>query len=89
MPNAAAHKRAAEYYIGQYHTWVQTFIDAGSKGDLKSAHRFIFHDYQTLQFLEKEFGHDIAREALVHIILDLEQYRAEKLLPIPGKRRKL
>lgn len=87
MPLAAAHKKAALYYVGQYTPWLQAFIDASSKGDLKSAHRFILHDYQTLQFIEKKFGHDIAREALVHMILDLEEYRTNKLLPLPKRRR--
>lgn len=85
MPTAATHKKASLYYAGKYTPWLQQMIDAGAHGDLKSAHRFIFHDYATLQFIKSQFGHDMAREALVHIILDLEQYRSGKLLPIPKR----
>ena len=84
MPIAATHKKASLYYIAQYTPWLQKMIDAGAHGELKGNHRYIFHDYATLKFINAEFGADMAREALVHIILDLEQYREKKILPIPN-----
>lgn len=89
MPLAATHKRTSLYYIGQYTPWLHAIIDAASKGDLKSAHRFLFHDYKFLKLIDDIFGRELAREALLHMILDLEQYRAKKVLPIPSKTKEL
>jgi len=82
MPLAATHERTSLYYIGQYTPWLQAMIDAASQGDLKSAHRFLFHDYRFLKLIDDTCGRELAREALLHMILDLERYRGNKLLPI-------
>ena len=75
MPGARTHRRESLKHLGQFTPWLQRIIDAPSKGELKSQHRFLFHDLDFVQLIEAKLGRDLAREALLHIILDLEQYR--------------
>jgi hypothetical protein len=83
MPTAATHKKASLHYLGQYTPWLQAAIDAASQGELKSAHRYLYHDVGFLQAVKKAFGEEIGREALLHMVLDLERYRPNKLFPLP------
>ena len=75
MPNAKIHRKQSLKHLGQFTPWLQRIIDAPSKGELKSWHRVLFHNWDFVQLIEKKLGRDIAREALFHIILDLEEYR--------------
>ncbi|MBA7629279.1 hypothetical protein ES703_36777 [subsurface metagenome] len=40
-------------------------------------HRLIFHDLRALHLIKDLFGEDACREALLHIIMDIEQYRSK------------
>ncbi len=81
MPSAKTHKTVSLSYLGQYTPWLQHILDFPASGELKSHHRLLFHDLDFILYLEERFGRDIAREALLHIILDIEHYR-----PIEKKR---
>lgn len=81
MPLAATHRKSCLYYIGQYTPWLQAMIDSASKGELKSAHRYLYHDFSFLKMVDDMFGRQIGREALLHMILDLEQFRINKHFP--------
>jgi len=78
LPGARTHRRESLKHLGQFTPWLQRIIDAPSKGELKSQHRLLFHDWDFVLLIEDKMGRDIAREALLHIILDLEQYREVK-----------
>lgn len=88
MPSAPSHRIASLYYLGQYTPWLQKTIDIASQGELKGAHHLLFHDYPFIQYLDKLAGREIAREALLHIILDVEEYRPNKMIPIPKTARR-
>ena len=77
MPTAALHKRLSLDYLGQYTPWLERIIDAPAEGELKSEHRRFFHDWDFIQFLDTKLGRELAREALLHIILDVEERRAQ------------
>ena len=77
MPTARVHKRLSLDFLGQYNDWLQRIIDAPAKGELKSEHRRFFHDWDFIQFLDAKLGRELAREALLHIILDVEEKRAQ------------
>jgi hypothetical protein len=38
-------------------------------------HRLLFHDFKFIKYIERKLGREAAREALLHIIMDIEQYR--------------
>jgi len=50
-------------------------LDAPSRGGFEVYYRLLRHNLEFVQLIESKFGRDLAREALFHIILDLEQYR--------------
>jgi len=78
MPSAKLHKRVSMRCLGKYSPELHFFIDRASQGILKSSHRFLFHDWETLEYLEGKLGIESRNEALLHIILDFEQYQPEK-----------
>ena len=91
MPSAATHRKVALYYLGYYTPWLQRAIDPPElTRDLKAEHRLLFHDFDFIKYIDGKLGRELAREALLHVILDLEEHRAEakKVFPIPGKRRR-
>ena len=86
MPIAATHKKVALYYLGYFTPALQKAIDPpGLTRDLKAPHRLLFHDFDFIKYVDKKLGREFAREVLLHIILDLEQYRdrAKKFFPSP------
>ena len=92
MPVAATHKRASLYYIGQYTPWLHRAIDPPNlTRELKAEHRLLFHDFDFIKYIDNKLGRVFAREALLHLIMDLEEKRAQdkKYFPIPkgGKPR--
>lgn len=91
MPSATTHRKLSMYFIGQYTPWLHHLIDPPAlTKEIKAQHRLLFHDWDFVMYLEKKEGHEVAREALLHIIVDIEQYRAteRKLLKIPEGRIK-
>ena len=76
MPSARVHRKLSLDYLGRYTAWLEHFIDIPAKGELKSQHRRFFHDWDFIQFLDRKLGRELAREALLHIILDIEEKRA-------------
>ncbi|MBT9163168.1 MAG: hypothetical protein DDT24_00071 [Chloroflexi bacterium] len=73
MPGTMLHKKLSLNCLGQYTPWLHASIDAPVRGELKSQHRRFFHDWDFVQFLGRKWGRELAREALLHIILDLEE----------------
>ena len=89
MPIAKTHKKASVYYLGYYTPWLHHAIDPQNlTQELKAEHRLLFHDFEFIKYIDDKLGRLFAREALLHLILDLEQYRANKMLPIPELRRR-
>jgi len=80
LPGARVHRKLSLDNLGQYTSWLQRLIDAPAKGELKSEHRRFFHDWDFIEFLDRKCGRELAREALFHIILDIEDKR-------PGNRK--
>jgi len=75
LPSARVHKKLSLDYLGQYTPWLQRFLDAPAQGELKSQHRRFFHDWDFIEFLDRKWGRELTREALFHIILDIEGKR--------------
>lgn len=83
MPARRTHERVARELLGSSNPTLHFLIDHPSRGELKTNHRVLFHDWGFIKHLERKLGHEAAREALLHIILDIEQYRPtqRKLVP--------
>jgi hypothetical protein len=75
LPGARVHKKLSLDYLGQYTASLHRIIDAPFKGELKSQHRRFFHDWDFVEFLDRKWGRELTREALFHIILDIEEKR--------------
>ncbi|MEM4975995.1 MAG: hypothetical protein QXT64_01570 [Desulfurococcaceae archaeon] len=69
------HRKISLKLLGQYTPWLHRIMDIASQGELKSMHRRLFHDLDFLRYIREAGGEDLATEALLHIIVDLEQYR--------------
>lgn len=54
---------------------------------MKHTHRALYHDYKTVLLVESLLGEDLALEALLHIIVDLESVRSEdvRVVKLPGQ----
>lgn len=83
MPSRRTHERVAKELLGSFNPSLHFLIDLPSGEELKSTHRLLFHDIEFLKYIEKKLGHEVAREALLHIIMDIEQYKPKnkKLIP--------
>lgn len=85
MPNQKTHKKISLFYLNQYTPFIHIMMDSPSKV-MKHTHRALYHDYRTVQLIGELFGDDLALEALLHIIVDLESVRpeSERLVRLQG-----
>jgi len=76
MPNRKTHEQYSLAYLNQYTPFLHSMLDAPAK-TMKHTHRALFHDYRTVLLIESLFGQDLALEALLHIMVDLESVKPE------------
>ena len=83
MPDKRTHKKVCLEWLGHFSEELHSIIDAPAK-KLKSVHRTLFHDWEFVEYVWKKLGKEAAMEVLLHIILDIEQYRPkeEKMVKI-------
>ena len=80
MPNRRTHERVARQLLGQCNPSIHFLLDHPSTGELKSVHQVLFHDWQFINYIERKLGHEVAREALLHVIMDIEKFRPSKVI---------
>jgi len=77
MPKRKIHEKVSLKYLNQSTPFLHIMLDAPSK-TMKHTHRALYHDLNTVLLIEKLFGEDLALEALLHIIVDLESVLPEE-----------
>jgi len=87
VPDKRVHRRICLEWLGQYTEELHRIMDAPAS-KLRSVHRTLFHDWDFVEYVWKKLGKKAAMEVLLHITLDLEQYRPEEEKLIKTKRLK-
>lgn len=78
MPSKKIHEKYSMIYLGYFTPFLHSMLDAPCK-TMKHTHRALYHDYRTVILVEQLFGEELALEALLHIIVDLESIRPESV----------
>lgn len=69
MPSSREHVKTAKKDLGYVHEWLHHFMDYPSSF-YGSQHRKFFHDVRFVLMIKRLVGHNLAKEALHHIVLD-------------------
>jgi len=69
--NSRQHNQATRLLLGiRPHPGLHTFMDEYAK-ELRSAHRLLLHNEETIEFARKIYGEEGALEATFHIACDM------------------